>query len=433
MYQYKLNEQEINNLNLVISNEVREDIETISSYFIKQGFELYLVGGCVRDILLHKKPHDYDLCTNATPQQVKDILKETRFKTWDSGIKHGTLTITSHHDRESFEVTTYRNDGDYEDHRHPTNVTFSSNLEDDLKRRDFTINSFALSLNDLSVMMLDKSYLDDLKFGIIRCVGNPDERLYEDALRILRAFRFSAQLGFTIESKTLEAIIKHKEDLKIISKERIRDEINKIILSDNPTTLYWLAKYNIPIGIFIEELSLKHLGYIPKDLELRWSWLIINSNISDDFYNIEKFLKETAKMDTHTSTNILKVVSVLSNILNNTIFINKYSIKKIIANLGLELFGRCLPLFMHVLDDYSVFAKVKEIYDDVIKNNEPLYIKDLLINGNDIVNDGFLQGEEIGECLDWMLDVVLEDYTQNIKDRLLELLEEYKEMSFQNS
>ena len=199
--------------------------------------ELFLVGGCVRDLLLNKTPKDYDLTTDATPDEVKAICKKAELKTFDSGIKHGTLTVIDDFYSQSFEVTTYRTDGNYTDGRHPDSVEFVKSLEEDLKRRDFTINSFAYNLLKQEVLALDESFFKDLEYGIIRTVGKAEDRFNEDALRMLRALRFSAQLNFSIANDTYEAIKKLHSNLFRISKERIRDELTKILLSDNPQVL----------------------------------------------------------------------------------------------------------------------------------------------------------------------------------------------------
>ena len=199
--------------------------------------ELYLVGGCVRDLLLNKCPKDYDLCTSATPEDFKKILNKSIYKTYDSGIKHGTITVVDTCYNQTYEITTYRIDGKYTDGRHPDNVEFTTSLEEDLKRRDFTINSFAYDYLNKELLMLDESFLNDLEFGIIRAVGDPVKRYEEDALRMLRAIRFAAQLNFTIQRDTYSAIKKVAPKLSAVSKERIRDELTKILLSNKPDLL----------------------------------------------------------------------------------------------------------------------------------------------------------------------------------------------------
>lgn len=177
--------------------ELPEKVKRIIAILQRNGYEAYAVGGCVRDAMLGREPQDWDITTSALPDQVKALFS----RTIDTGIQHGTVTVLL--DREGFEVTTYRVDGKYEDGRHPSEVSFTASLAEDLKRRDFTVNAMAYNEKDGLIDLFDGA--GDLKRGIIRCVGNAVERFSEDALRILRAFRFSAQLDFSIEEETLRA------------------------------------------------------------------------------------------------------------------------------------------------------------------------------------------------------------------------------------
>ncbi len=205
------------------------DVSKIINILESNGHEAYAVGGCVRDCILGKIPHDWDITTSALPEQVKSYFD----RTFDTGIEHGTVTVLLH--GVGYEVTTYRVDGKYEDGRHPKEVTFTASLEEDLKRRDFTIN--AMAYNDSRGLVDLFGGKDDLDAGIIRAVGNPTERFTEDALRMLRALRFSAQLGFEIESETYNAICELAPTLDRISAERIQVEMVKLVTSDHPERL----------------------------------------------------------------------------------------------------------------------------------------------------------------------------------------------------
>ena len=248
------------------------------------GFEAYAVGGCVRDSILGREPEDWDITTSARPEQVKAIFQ----RTVDTGIEHGTVTVLM--DREQFEVTTYRVDGEYEDHRHPKEVTFTASLEEDLKRRDFTIN--AMAYNPETGLVDIFNGIEDLKNQVIRCVGNPGERFDEDALRILRAIRFSAQLGFQIDAETQRAMSERAEDLKEVSAERIRVELVKLLVSGHPEyireacrlgiTRVVLPEYDRIVGVAqhtpnhiydVEEHTLLALKNIEADSVLRLTML----------------------------------------------------------------------------------------------------------------------------------------------------------------
>ena len=206
--------------------QIPEKVEYIINVLMKNGYEAYAVGGCVRDSILGRVPEDWDITTSAQPEQVKALFH----RTIDTGIQHGTVTVMM--DKEGFEVTTYRIDGEYEDSRHPKNIEFTSNLEEDLKRRDFTINAMAYNPKDGLVDIFGG--IEDLNKKIIRCVGNANDRFSEDALRILRAVRFAGQLGFAIEEQTKEAIVALAPTLKNISAERIRVELDKLLMGKHP-------------------------------------------------------------------------------------------------------------------------------------------------------------------------------------------------------
>ena len=206
--------------------EIPQAVEKIIDTLEAGGFEAYAVGGCVRDTLLGREPEDWDITTSARPEQVKSLFR----RTVDTGIQHGTVTVLENH--QGYEVTTYRIDGEYEDGRHPKQVEFTASLTEDLKRRDFTINAMAYSKK--TGIVDEFGGMEDLKRGIIRCVGAAQERFTEDALRILRAIRFSAQLGFSIEEQTLEAVRQIAPNLVHVSKERIQVELTKLLKSPHP-------------------------------------------------------------------------------------------------------------------------------------------------------------------------------------------------------
>lgn len=209
-----------------IKMDLPADVRQIIAKLEGHGYEAYAVGGCVRDTILSRIPGDWDITTSAKPEQVKEIFP----KTIDTGIQHGTVTVMLH--RVGYEVTTYRIDGEYADNRHPDQVEFTNSLRLDLERRDFTINAMAYNETGGLVDLYDG--LGDLNQGMIRCVGNPDQRFEEDALRMLRAIRFSGQLGFRIEEQTRQAIIRNVNDLKHVSAERIRVEVMKLLVSKDP-------------------------------------------------------------------------------------------------------------------------------------------------------------------------------------------------------
>ena len=209
--------------------QLPEDVKAILHTLQTAGYEAYAVGGCIRDSLLGRIPDDWDITTSAKPEETKALFG----RTVDTGIRHGTVTVMRH--GRGYEVTTYRVDGEYEDGRHPKEVTFTASLKEDLKRRDFTVNAMAYNEKDGLVDLFGGR--QDLERGIIRCVGDANERFSEDALRIMRAVRFSAQLGFVIENGTREAIRSHAENLRQVSAERIQIELTKLVTSPHPDLL----------------------------------------------------------------------------------------------------------------------------------------------------------------------------------------------------
>jgi len=457
------------------NKRVEDALFWLYPYFKDAKKELYLVGGCVRDMLLGKEPKDYDFCTNVSPEEVKQILsKNSRYSFIDTGLKHGTITV---HDKcldLFFEITTYRVDGAYEDNRHPIKVSWTSSLEEDLRRRDFTINSFAYDPLEKELVMLDETYLYDLKLGIIRCVGNPIERFNEDALRMLRAIRFSAQLGFTIEKETYNAIIQGAPLIQYISKERIRDELTKILLSDNPQMLELFSLTTLEHHVFesntpyIESmLQCEHenpwhytdvfhhtmdvIKHLPKDFDLRWSALMhdmgkpkvkkqrpqgpighmVYYGHPDISEKIALEIMEILKFSNESKEKIRKFVKYHDYPLDE---VSDVKFKKMIINIGQDNFidflklreadalaHRLLKSTQYIIDAPSI---VKDRYMKIVMNKEPLTLKDLVINGNDLKKFK-VSGIHIGQCLNRLLDRVLEDPDLNKKETLLNIAKSY--------
>ena len=435
--------------------------------------ELYLVGGCVRDLLLNKCPKDYDLCTNATPEDFKKILNKSIYKTYDSGIKHGTITVVDTCYNQTYEITTYRIDGKYTDGRHPDNVEFTTSLEEDLKRRDFTINSFAYDYLNKELLMLDESFLNDLEFGIIRAVGDPVKRYEEDALRMLRAIRFAAQLNFTIQRDTYSAIKKVASKLSVVSKERIRDELTKILLSNKPDLLklFVLSGLEEPAFGFTPLTDIMNcyhenpwhyadvfhhtmdvVNAVPAEFNLRWAALLHDTGKpstktlkegTKNYYNyighpdasaeIALRLMEVLKFSNEQKDIIYKFVKYhdthLAEVKNSTF-------KTIVNTIGKENFLDFIKLrvadsFAHRLLMDTKFAIdfpdiVKERFCKIISEDNALKVTDLNINGYDLIALG-LEGKQIGDCLNYLLELVLEDATLNNHETLIELSKKFIE------
>lgn len=454
-----------------------EEINHEDFFEIMNGFaghELYLVGGCVRDIILGRDPKDYDFCTDATPEEMLELFKgNERFDVIPTGLKHGTITLHSRESDQSYEITTFRSDGKYEDHRRPDEVKFTKSLEEDLKRRDLTINSLAIDvmnrLDKLDVYMLDKSYMYDLEYGVIRCVGDPRERFEEDALRMLRAIRFAAQLGFTLDTDTFEAIKEKASTIQFVSKERIRDELTKILMSDYPQMLELLAltgldnRIQLPITLMINERQHNKYHYadvfhhtidviksVPKDFELRWAaffhdWGKMETVSTDEdgwehYYGHPERSASLAaewmvkyKFDSKSFMNIWTLVKYHDAAIGTNVKMK--GMKKLINNLGEDLMPKFMKLtfadrLAHKLDDTkfsieNIDAGKKKLIS-MKMNPPPMKIRDLAVNGNDLIEIG-LVGKQIGDTLNILLDRVLERPELNKKSFLINIAKQLKE------
>ncbi len=408
------------------------DVNFILNRFYENNFEAFIVGGCVRDRLLGKVPHDYDITTNALPHETESLFE----KTIPTGIKHGTITVLINNN--PFEVTTYRIDGEYLDNRKPENVEFVTNIKEDLARRDFTINALAYSPK-----FGFKDFFNgqkDLKSRIIRCVGVPDKRFNEDALRILRAIRFSCQLNFEIEDVTFNSIKRNFHLVKNISKERIRDEFSKILLSPhgdnglallNDIGLVKLLMSNLKKKFNLNNKTLKNnynfLTLVSDKLSAKLaSFFLIFSNFKEDKSMCEKILK-----DLHYDNKTIKETLILIYEFNTPLSLNRYELKKLINKVSKELIFDLINLKKSFLkltnDNLDTINLIKKELEDIIISKEPLTIKDLAINGNALVKTLNLKpGKEIGLILNNLLDEVLKEPKLNNFDDLIRIAKFYR-------
>ncbi len=435
-----------------------ENVQAIITTLENAGYEAYAVGGCVRDTLLNKEPDDWDITTSATPEQAKSLFA----RTIDTGIQHGTITVLI--GKETYEVTTYRIDGEYEDSRHPKEVIFTSNLLEDLKRRDFTIN--AMAYNDRSGIVDAFGGMQDLENKIIRCVGNPKERFSEDALRMMRAVRFSGQLGYAIEQATAEAVKELAPTLSNISAERICTELVKLMVSDHPE--YFLKAYELGITKVIMpefdaametiqnnphhcydvgEHILHSLTHVRKDKVLRLTML---------FHDLGKALTRTTdeKGIDHFYGHVEKSASIADDIMKRLRFDNdtrhkvvklvKYhdldmaltpkGVRKAIVKVSEELF----PLLLEVKradflaqsrykreEKEAELKEMERIYAQILEEKNCVSLKTLAVTGSDLIAAGMKPGKEIGEVLQALLEAVLEEPALNTKEKLLKMAEAF--------
>jgi len=380
--------------------QLPEQVKFIISELNKNGYEGYIVGGCVRDYLMGIPPHDYDITTSALPEEVKAIFPHTV----DTGIEHGTVTVII--DKIGYELTTYRIDGEYKDNRHPEQVIFTDKLAGDLSRRDFTVN--AIAYNDQRGYVDMFGGMEDIKKAIIKGVGEPSKRFQEDALRMMRALRFSAQLNFSIEENTMLALKENAQLIKNISIERIREEFFKLIISDHNERLDLLYEsgmlpYFLPeLKKIIEDNSISYttINTLSKDICVRLAY-VFHTLDSD---NVKKILHN---FRTDNKTN--KITSQLVKYIDFEIT-DKYSLRKLISILGenteheIEIMGAVKGI------DTS---KAKEMYSEIISAGDCCNLKSLAINGNDLKELGIDHGKEVGEYLAKALDFVLKNPHNN--------------------
>ncbi len=452
-----------------LPKQVKQIIDTLQEH----GYEAYAVGGCVRDAMLGRVPQDWDITTSALPKQVKALFR----RTIDTGIQHGTVTVLL--DKEGFEVTTYRVDGKYEDGRHPTEVSFTASLEEDLKRRDFTINAMAYNETEGLVDLFHGA--EDLEQGMIRCVGVAKERFSEDALRILRAFRFSAQLDFSIEEETLTAARELADTLQKISAERIYAELTKLLVSGHPERL--LVAYDCGITkVILPEFdrmcetpqnhpahyanvglhSLDATRFVNKTAEyadedgfaadefryLRLAALFHDIGKPECYTTDEKGIdhfrghaeagadmvkKVLRRLKSDNAT--MDTVSRLVRWHDYSFVPEERALRRAMHKIGGDLFPllfelRRADLAAHA-EPYCTegpenLRKVWQVYLGIREREECTSLKDLAVNGSDLIAAGFAPGKELGDVLNQLLLLVIEEPEKNAKDILLERAKFYQ-------
>ena len=398
--------------------DLPKNVENIIGSLEEHGFEGFAVGGCVRDSLLKKTPKDWDITTDALPADMKKIFK----KTFDTGIAHGTVTVLM--DGVGYELTTYRIDGNYSDGRHPDSVSFSKNLSEDLCRRDFTINAMAYSNKKGIVDLFDGR--KDLQNGIIRAVGDAKKRFDEDALRMLRAVRFAAQLGFKIDDDTFEAIKEKAKLLSNVSKERIFVELNKSLCGEfaqNIKMVYTSGLYRY-IGKEFAKLDKSIYNFYPRKFpnKKHMYWAVFLENI-ENVEAVKKILFEL-KSDNATRNNTYLLVKELKNPLPSSDEDIRWSLHRI----GADLFCDYIEILKSDKKNVDILDKIDTIenrYSLILKENHAYEISMLDITGKDLMDIGISKGPKIGEVLEFLLKKVIENPLNNEKSSLLRLAKEF--------
>ena len=430
-----------------------ENAKFILDTLHKAGFEAYIVGGCVRDAVLGKEPSDWDITTNALPKDVKKLFR----RTIDTGIEHGTVTVML--GKEGYEVTTYRIDGKYEDSRHPSEVTFTGDLREDMRRRDFTIN--AMAYNDEEGLVDHFGGIEDLNSRIIRCVGSPMERFSEDALRIMRAVRFAAQLDYDIEKETVEAIKELAPTLRKISAERIQTELVKLLLSDHPEkirTAYelgitavilpefdkcmWTEQVNIHHMYNVGDHIVETLCNVRADRILRLTMLMHDigkpdTMLTDEdgvshFYGHERVSAEMAgkimrrlKFDRDTIDRVCNLVKHHDE---------RYPAEPAVIRRAVHRVGeKDFPLLFEIryadtmaqstymrAEKLKLIEDTRAVYEQILKDGDCVNLKDLAVTGKDLIALGIKPGRAFGVILEAMLSDVINEPEHNTREYLLD-------------
>jgi tRNA nucleotidyltransferase (CCA-adding enzyme) len=437
-------------------------LKEIAAIFNNNGKQVYLVGGAVRDMLMGKKIHDWDLATDALPEEVTAIVKDAKGKVIPTGIKHGTVTVI--YKKHSFEVTTFRFESDYSDGRRPDTVQFSANIEEDLSRRDFCMNAIALRL-PAGELVDPFGGEKDIKAKIIRCVGNAADRFTEDGLRPLRAVRFAAQLGFEIEKNTLDAINGALETSAKVSQERVRDEIDKILTSPVPSRAFLLMEKTGLLELFLKELAdcrgVEQKGYHCFDVldhsllacdyaaengyshELRLASLLhdigkppvreMDKSGVWIFYRHEEIGSSLCRKILRRLKFSNEVIDSVCHLVKEHMFHyteewSDAAVRRFIARVGessLEDLYRLRRADAFALAGKEVepanLAALADRVEKILAEKHAFTLKDLAISGKDLMEIGIESGKTMGIILDELLETVLDDPAQNTKEKLLEI------------
>lgn len=431
-----------------------ESVLSILRILKENSYEAYAVGGCVRDSILGAEPKDWDIATSALPEEVKALFA----KTADTGLKHGTVTVIADHG--AFEITTFRIDGRYEDGRRPSRVEFTGRLEDDLRRRDFTMN--AMAWNEERGIVDPFGGTRDIGAGLVRAVGEPEERFREDALRMLRAVRFCARLGFAIENGTLKAIRHNAALIRNVSGERIREELTGILTAGDPMKFALLRETGL-MGLILPEFeecfgtpqhnphhvynvgehSLRAVAAIENEKCLRWTMLLHDTGKAatrftdekgiDHYYGHPAKSVEIAgkvlarlKFDNRSMDRILRLIRFH----DREIVLSRKAVAKAVYTVGEDIFPDLLKVKRAdkraqipsgIREGLEYVDSVEKIYMEMKSENQCLALKDMAINGHDLLGMGFREGREVGRVLSKLFEKVLDDPSLNEKNALAKL------------
>lgn len=388
--------------------EIPEYVSILIQTLNDSGYECYVVGGAIRSLLLKQAVHDYDLTTNATPLQTKQVFHA--YHTIQTGMQHGTITVVSNHI--PVEITTYRKDTTYKDHRHPDEVVFTTTIQEDCARRDFTINAFCYNKQD---GLLDFFHgMQDLNNHLIRCIGDPYQRFEEDALRILRAIRFASQLNFSIEDITSQALLALKDSLTYVSIERIREEFMKYLAGEGYLQL--LYPYRKVFSVFLK----------PFDRMQDWQSLLdsLKHSHQNAYIRLALLLSQPCFIDSKKELKMLKfsnneIDCMHSMIQNRSIPLqSKYDVLH-----ALHILKCDFDMYLNYREayDHTTYTNIHALYQQILQNKDCYQLKDLAIHGKDVIALGY-QGKQISVVLNHVLEQVMRHELPNTKQDLIEYI-----------
>lgn len=447
----------------MVNDLIPVDVDHLLIILRGNGHEAYVVGGCVRDILYGHghKPNDWDICTSAKPDVVLNLMRRYGIEMFETGLQHGT--VTAHLNGENYEITTYRIDGEYSDNRRPDSVMFTDDIVKDLSRRDFTINAMAYSNTGRLIDPFDG--YQDLTWECIRCVGNPDDRYQEDALRILRALRFASTYGFKIEPETAAAIHRNKNLLKNISAERIRTELCKLLCGEGVLDI--LLEYKDVMAVIIPELEpcigfdqnnpyhiydvYDHIAHAVANyrgnvISVKMALLLHDIGKPECYtedhngghfhghsvpsMRIAKDVMDRLKFDNKTKQEVVDLVLYH----DSDIYPGTRSVRRWLNKIGYDMLDKLIGVKLADIGAHSEVNQfervcqcneVRTVAMAIVDDQQCFQIKDLAINGHDLINIGFNEGSAIGKTLRHLLDKVLDGDIENEYEALMEEIDRY--------
>jgi tRNA nucleotidyltransferase (CCA-adding enzyme) len=384
------------------------NVKIIISAMQRAGHQTIVVGGCVRDMVMGIEPHDWDMATSATPEQIIAVCDSKGFHVVPTGIQHGTVTVFI--DNTGYEITTFRSDGNYDDGRRPNSVSFVASLNEDLARRDFTINAMA---HDGETLFDPFGGMRDISHGFVRCVGNADDRIHDDALRMMRAYRFASRFGFDIAQSTRDAIVRNTNRIVMISSERFVSEFIKTIMGNHPEVcdsviFHGMVDTFIGCGFEANNVDFGKLTMLPQSIQIRMAYVMMSQG-----NDVEEILRHLhlSVLDIRAITRI--VDAVCSNVHKSDIV----NMRRHMGNFGMTAVW-CALLIAQIYGDVTQ-AKIN--YNAIVMNDDPINIGQLAINGDDIIAAG-ITGQNVGRVLRYLMEIVTANPGANTRVNLLNIV-----------